>query len=190
MAEVAAVPPPRPLGNSLLLTLPFLLWSAPMHWLKPTLGYAGAALSLAALLGIPALMPLLCQAIAATGLEVDPSFTGGPVERSVSRGGFAIDVHRLVRPKTPLQDAKPFTQLAFKPADRLPPAVDEEVDLDGDGRTNVRVRFAPQGAGPLEVEVTPLGPLALPMHKVSRESFHSLIARVGDAVVVRVPLSR
>ncbi len=40
----------------------------------------------------------------------------------------------------------------------------------------------------LRVTVKPLTALAQPMNEVGKDSFSSLIARVNDAIVVRVPL--
>jgi hypothetical protein len=41
----------------------------------------------------------------------------------------------------------------------------------------------------LRVDVTPLNELVRPMKQVGKESFSMLIARVGDSIVVRVPIT-
>ena len=40
-----------------------------------------------------------------------------------------------------LERIEPFVQIVFEPADALPARVSEEIDLDGDGRPDVRVSF-------------------------------------------------
>ena len=66
----------------------------------------------------------------------------------------------------------------------------EQLDLDSDGRPDCEVSFqAPRDPkAKLLVNVKPLNNLVQPMNGVSKESFSSLIARVNDTIVVRVPL--
>jgi hypothetical protein len=81
-------------------------------------------------------------------------------------------------------------QIVWTPASKLPAAISEFLDLDGDGRSDCVVSFqVPRDPkAKLHVTVEPLTALVLPMHQVSDDSFSSLIARVNDTVVVRVPL--
>jgi hypothetical protein len=64
--------------------------------------------------------------------------------------------------------------------------------LGGDGQPDCVVSFQvprdPQAK--LRVTVKPLNNLVQPMNEVSKDSFSSLIARVNDTIVVRVPLRR
>jgi hypothetical protein len=85
-----------------------------------------------------------------------------------------------------LQRVDPFVQVAWVPADKLPAHLSDEVDLDGDGVPDVRVVIDSQ---PLVVDVTPLGARYRPMHSQGVTSFSALIARVQDALVVRIPLN-
>ena len=162
-----------------------------MTRLKPTLGYTAAALTVAAAVLLPfLLMHFFTRGVAATGLRIDPVYTGGEVVREIARDGYRVRVHRAVYPVTPLQRVEPFVQLDWTPAAALPAQISEEVDLDGDGRADLRVTFAvPRDANAeLRVDVEPLGPRVKPLRGVGKDSFYAMIARVGEAVVVRVPL--
>lgn len=163
-----------------------------MERLKSTLGYTAAALTVAAAVLAPfVFMQFFPKRVAATGVRIDAAYTGGEVAREIARPGCRVRVHRPVRPHTPLQRLDPFVQLDWTPVSALPPQVSDEIDLDGDGRPDVRARFAVSRdpAAALRVDVEPLTGLAKPLRGVGKESFSALIARVGDAIVVRVPLA-
>jgi hypothetical protein len=162
-----------------------------MKRLKSILGYTAAALTVAAAVLTPFLLfEFFTKRVAATGVRVDPAYTGGEIARETARAGYRVRVHRPVRPHTPLQRLDPFVQLDWTPASALPPRISEEADLDGDGRPDIRVSFAVPGdpAVALRVDVEPLNGLAKPLRGAGKESFSTLIARVGDSIVVRVPL--
>jgi len=162
-----------------------------MTRLKSILGYTAAALTVAATMLTPfLLMNFFTRGVAATGLRIDPVYTGGEVVREIARDGYRVRVHRAVYPGTPLQRIEPFVQLDWTPAAALPAQVSEEVDLDGDGQADLRARFSvPRDPNAeLRVDVEPLGPRVKALRGVGKESFHAMIARVGEAVVVRVPL--
>lgn len=163
-----------------------------MRRLTAILGYTGAGLTVAAMLVTPfVLFGVFTQGVAATGVRVDPVYSGGEPWQTLVRGGYRIVVNRPVFPQALLPQAGPFVQLAWIPAQALPEHVSDEVDIDGDGRTDLIARFdVPRDPRlPLRVDVTPTGDKVLPMRRVSRDSFSSLIARVGDRVVLRVPLA-
>ena len=161
-----------------------------MASLKTVLGYSAAGVTLAVMAGAPVVLPSLTQAVAATGVHIDPAFSGGEQARVVERGAFRIGVNKPVLPKAPLDRLGPFVQLSFSPLAALPKAVDEEVDLDGDGRADVRIRFEVPAdpKADLYVDAAPLSPGVRAMSHVKSESFSSLIARLPEAIVVRVPL--
>jgi hypothetical protein len=163
-----------------------------MRRLKATFGYTGAALTVVAALATPMfLMNVFARGVAATGVRVDPTYTGGEPARVSERGGYSITVNRPVVPAAPLSRVPRFVQLSWSPAAALPPEVSDEVDLDGDGAPDCRVRFAvPRDArARLRVDVEPLGPAVRPLRGVTQEGYGALIARVGAAIVVRVPLA-
>jgi hypothetical protein len=140
------------------------------------------------------LFPAFTRMIAATGVRVDPVYGGGAPARTLERGAYRIVVNRPVRSRAPLARPEPFVQLAWSPAGALPPQVADAIDLDGDGRDDLVVRFAVPAdtTAALFVDVTPLGGGAgvQPLAHASRGSFTRVIARVGDRIVVRVPLTR
>jgi hypothetical protein len=158
--------------------------------IRSILGYAGAGLTIVAAALIPFLLiGLFTRGVAAGGLHVDEFYSGGAVVRTVDRGAYKIEVHQLVRPRA-WQRGVPYMELAWTPASALPARISDEVDIDNDGRPDLRATFTvPQDKRALlQVDVEPLRPGVEPMHGVGRESFSRLIARVKDRIVVRVPV--
>jgi len=164
-----------------------------MNRLKSVLGYSAAGLTVLASILTPfLLMNVFSRGVGATGVRIDPVYSGGDPERVIDKGSYQIVVHRPVPDQTLLRVREPFVQLAWKPADALPGRVSEEIDLDNDSRPDLRVEFeVPRDPeAELRVDVVPLAPLVQPMSRVAKESFTRLIARVGDSIVVRVPLTQ
>ncbi len=91
-----------------------------------------------------------------------------------------------------LQRTQPFVQFAFAPASALPHQIDDQIDVDGDGRPDLRVRFTvprdPKSV--LTFDALALDPRYKSLRGVQIESFSSLIARVNGKILVRVPLTR
>jgi len=161
--------------------------------LKAVLGYTGAVLTSVAMLVMPfVLFPLFTHGVAATGVQVDPVYGGGRTARIIARDGYRIVVNQPVRSRALLARPAPFVQLAWEPAAALPAHVADAVDLDGDGRADLIARFdvPADTTAALFVDVAPADAALRPLRHVSRDSFSSLIARVGDRIVVRVPLAR
>jgi hypothetical protein len=107
------------------------------------------------------------------------------VSHTVTRAGYRIVVYRRVGKTTPWQRIDPFVQLRWTPAADLPPAVSDEVDVDGDGKADVRVSFRP---AELVVDAAPLDSRYRAVHSNGVSSFSKLIARVNESVVVRLPV--
>ncbi len=164
-----------------------------MSKLSSAAGYAAATLTIVASVASPfVLFGLFTRAVAAAGVHIDPIYTGGEVVRRTSTGrGYSIQVHAAVPERTPLQTAGPFVQIDWLPISALPAHVDDTVDLDGDGLPDLRASFDVPGdpRTPLSVEVEPLCDKVTAMHAVSRDALGSLIVRLPDRVVVRVPLA-
>ena len=163
-----------------------------MQRLKSVLGYTGAILTVVAMLVMPfVLFPVFQQGVAATGVQVDAVYTGGATARIIAKDGYRIVVNRPVHSRALLARPAAFVQLAWTPAGALPARVADEVDLDGDGRADLTACFEVPAdtTAALFVDATPTGGMVQPLHRVSRDSFSALIARVGDRIVVRVPLA-
>jgi hypothetical protein len=159
--------------------------------LRAKLGYTAAALTmLAALLTPFRLMDSFAKGFAALGLHVDEMYSGGPKLRTVAMGPYSIAVHKPVFPHM-LQSGNPFVQLDWSPASALPQHVSDVVDVDGDGRPDIRVDFdVPKDPKtPLRVNVEPLNRRYEAMQNEGKEGFSRLIVRVDNAVLVRVPLA-
>lgn len=160
--------------------------------LKAKLGYIGAGLTIfAAVLAPFALYGLFTKGFASLGLRVSETYSGGPKVRTIQAAGYTIDIHRRVRPQM-LQREKPFVQLDWKPADRLPAHISDRVDIDGDDKPDVHVDFdVPKGPqAELRVNVESLNPIYNDLRDAGKEKFSALIARVDNRIIVRVPLAQ
>lgn len=160
-----------------------------MAKLKSTLGYTGAgATVLLAAISPFLLYPAFHKGFTHMGLHVDEVYSGGPKVRTIQSGSYSIDIHRPVTPHF-FQTEKPFVQLDWRPAAALPPHISDAIDIDGDGAADVRVEFdiSKDAKAPLHVNVDALNPRYESMQGIGKPSFSSLIVRVDDAIVVRVP---
>ena len=158
-----------------------------MKKLRSILGNTGAVLTLALAVIAPFLLYGWFQAaIGAARLHIDPTYSGGEISHVIQRPGYRIVVNRPVPRRSPLQRIGPFIQLAWTPAASLPAHLSDDVDLDGDGAPDIRVAIDSHN---LVVDVTPLTARYRPMHSQGVTSFSALIARVQDALVVRIPLN-
>ena len=158
--------------------------------LRATLGYTVAGLTVAAAMLTPfLLMGTFAKGVAALGLKVDEVYSGGPKVCTIQEGAYSIGIHRVVVPHM-LQNEKPFVQMDWSPVSALPAHVSEAVDIDGDGQPDVRVSFnVPKDAkAPLRVDVEPLNGRYEAMQNAGKERYSRLIARVDDAILVRVPV--
>ena len=156
------------------------------------LGYTAAGLTVFAAALVPfVLYGVLTKGFSSLGLRVDEMYSGGPTVRTIQTAGYTINVHRPVSPHM-LQREKAFVQLDWKPVTALPPHVSDLVDIDGDGKPDIRANFdVPKDPKtPLRVSVEALNPRYEGMRNVKKEKFSALIVRVDDAVLVRVPLSQ
>ena len=155
------------------------------------LGYTAAGVTVLMAVLVPFILwGAFTKAFAGLGLHVDEVYSGGPKVRTIDRAGYSIDVHRPVFPHL-LQSEKPFVQLDWRPANALPEHISDVVDVDGDGRPDLRVEFdVPRDAkAHLSVNVNALSAQYESMRNVGRQKFSSLIVRVDDAILVRVPLA-
>jgi len=156
------------------------------------LAYTGAALTLLVAVCVPfVLMGAFTNVVAHAGLHIDAVYSGGAVARTVQRDGYRIVVYQPVQSRL-LERIEPFVQIVFEPADSLPAHVSEEIDLDGDGRPDVRVSFnlPADPNAPLRGDVTALNKTYVSLANVGGESFSRMVVRTGNKIVVRVPLNK
>lgn len=154
------------------------------------LGYTAAGTTiLAAVLAPFLLFPLFTKGFANMGLHIDEVYSGGPKVRTIQAGAYKIEIHRPVTPHF-FQTEKPFVQLDWRPATALPSHISEAIDIDGDGQTDVQVNFdvPKEQKARLFVNVDAMNPRYESMRNVGKQKFSSMIARVDDAIVVRIPL--
>jgi hypothetical protein len=159
--------------------------------LRALLGYTGATVTLLLAILTPFwLEGFFSRGVAALPLHIDEVIAGGPVIRAIPMGAYTIKVHRAVSTHM-FQREKPYVQLDWTPADALPAHISDTVDIDGDGRPDVHVTFDvprdPKGA--LHVNVDPQNPRYAALENVGKPHFSSLIVRVDDAILVRIPLA-
>ena len=162
-----------------------------MKRLTTLLGYTVAALTIA-VAGVGPLFwfGFFARVAARTSLRIDPTYSGGEPARTIARDTYQIVIYKPVLKRTPLSATGSFVQIVWKPVSALPATVSEPLDLDGDGQPDCVVSFqaARDPRAKLRVTVKPLNALVQPMNEVGKDSFSSLIARVNDSIVVRVPL--
>jgi len=158
--------------------------------LRSALGYTAAGATVLAAVLVPfLLMGMFSKGVVALGLHVDEMYSGGPALRVIQEGAYTITIHRAVYPHM-LQNEKPFVQMDWGPVSALPARVSDVVDIDGDGRPDVRVSFAvPSDAkAPLHVDVEALSGRYEAMQNAGKEKNSRLIVRVDNSILVRVPL--
>ena len=158
----------------------------------PILAYTGAGLMLLVTVCVPfVLFQVFTNGVAHAGLHIDAVYSGGTVARTIQRDGYRILVYQPVQPRL-LERIEPFVQIVFEPADALPAHVSDEIDLDGDGRPDVRVSFnlPADPNAPLRGDVTALNAAYISLTNVGGESFSRMIVRTGNKIVVRVPMNK
>jgi hypothetical protein len=156
-----------------------------MSTLRSILGYSVAAFTVTFAAAAPFLFGSLERAVGASGLRIDPTYSGGEIARTIDRGAYRIEIGRPVPRRWPTQRVAPFVQMTWRPANLLPARVTEEIDIDADGAPDVRVSFDPAN---LDLDVKPLTPAYLPHHGAGADTFSALIAKVNDGIVVRAPM--
>ena len=137
------------------------------------------------------LFDLFTRAVARTGVQVDPVYSGGAPADTLARDGYAIVVNHPVRSRALIARPAPFVQMAWTPAAALPARVAEAVDVDGDGRADLVARFdvPADTTAPLFVDVTPIGDRVRALRHASRGDLSGMIVRVAGRILVRVPLA-
>ena len=90
--------------------------------------------------------------ISATGLTLSPWIDGGEVVETIDHGTYQTHVHRMVFDALIGERKEGFVQVDWAPIHALPARIDEEIDADGDGKTDFRVEVE---AATKETTLTP-----------------------------------
>lgn len=114
--------------------------------------------------------------VSATGLTISPWFTGGEVARTVDHDTYRTDIHRPVFDALIGERKQGFVQIGWTPLEALPARIDEEVDVDGDGQADFRVKW---DTGSDQATLTPYASWVLRLEGTYR---------LEDALAVRVTL--
>jgi hypothetical protein len=127
-----------------------------MKTLRAILGYTVAGLGVPIVIVV--LMLLMSGALAdtvvgATGLTIAPEIDGGEVAQTIEHGLYRTEVHRMVFDGFFGEQRKGFVQVDWTPLGSLPTRIEEEIDADGDGRSDFRVRVDAAGGS---AALTPL----------------------------------
>jgi hypothetical protein len=116
-----------------------------MQTLKTILGYAWAALAiplvLATFIGMNGWAKMLAGA---TGVTINPRFSGGEVAATIDHGTYQTKLHRPVFDGLISERQDGFVQLDWVPTEkdgRLPDLIEEAVDYDHDGKVDFTIRL-------------------------------------------------
>ena len=139
-----------------------------MKRLRSILGYSWAALALPIVLATFFGMPGWAKAlVGGTGLHVSPLYTGGEIRRTVRHEGYETRIHRPVFDGLLRERSKGFVQVdwAADSSAVLPDAIDETIDVEGDGAGDFRVLLDTRTD---QATVQPLAPRVLGLERVYR----------------------
>lgn len=111
-----------------------------MKNIKAFLGYTYAVLCipilLAAFIGIGFWSSKLVEV---TKVTINPRYTGGNVINTISHGDYNTLIHRTVFDGLFSDRKDGFVQINWSPLDSLPANITEEIDYDGDGKSDLKI---------------------------------------------------
>jgi len=164
-----------------------------MSKLKSLFGYGAAILVLTVMVLAPfVLMSRIEQLVGHLGLRSHPKFSGGSAVRVLNRDGYQVTIAAPAGPVGPMEWGPRFIQVSWSPVGALPDTVDEQLDLDGGGRPQVRLRFrVPRDPKqPLTGQLEILDPgLVRPITILRRTGGPGLLVRLDHSIVARIPLN-
>jgi hypothetical protein len=110
--------------------------------LKSLFGYGWASLSLVAVLATFIGLNFWAKTLAKdTGIRISPRFSGGEVRQTIDHGSYKTLLHRMVFDGLVNERSKGFVQIDWVPGEKqqLPAAIEEELDIDGDGASDISI---------------------------------------------------
>ncbi len=110
---------------------------------KSILGYSWAVFCMILVLATFVGMGVWAQVLArATGVKVSPRFSGGEIARVIDHASYQTMLHEPVFQGLIEQRTGGFVQIDWRPREHqaLPPVLDEEIDVDGNGTVDLRIR--------------------------------------------------
>jgi hypothetical protein len=78
---------------------------------------------------------------AATGITVNPWYSGGEIIKTIAHGTYKTSVHRAVFDYLIGETKEGFIQLNWEPSAGLPPLIWESIDYNGDGKEDFAITF-------------------------------------------------
>ncbi len=87
------------------------------------------------------LYPLARVLMGATGLTIAPHISGGPIVRRIDHGAYTTSIHQPVFESLFGRPREGFVQVAWSRKADVPAIIDEEIDYDGDGTADFRLRW-------------------------------------------------
>lgn len=151
-----------------------------MRIMKSILGYMAATLSLlimlVSVLSFTAFPDTSKWFVAATGLVTSPNYSGGEVVKTIKHGAYQTEIHRPIFDALIGETKEGFIQVGWRPANALPPRIDEEIDFDADGQADFRVAI---DTASHQATLTPASPNVLSLQGVYR---------IGESLAIRVKL--
>jgi hypothetical protein len=150
-----------------------------MAKLKSVLGYILAVVSVQVMIAAVLSFTVLGLGepfIEATGLQTSANWTGGEVVQTLEHGAYQTEIHRPVFDALFGERKEGFVQVAWRQADALPAHIDEEIDVDADGRADFRIELETTTK---QASLTPYSP-----HVIDLEGVY----RLDETLAIRVTL--
>jgi len=113
------------------------------------------------------------------GLKINPWYSGGVVARTVTHGSYETRIYKPVFEGLFGQRDEGFVQIDWRKKAKVPAQLDEQVDFDGDGKTDFRLQWNTRTDA---IEMTPDNPMIIGL-----QSHHSLSDRYLIRVALRNP---
>lgn len=110
--------------------------------IKNFIGFLWAAL---VLLAIPAVFifsdKLAAKLVDASAMKISPIYTGGEVFKTIENKGYQTIINKPVFACLAGETKKGFIQVAWRAGEKLPAALEENIDINGDNKPEFTITF-------------------------------------------------